>query len=50
MKQKSRRLDKVKLLKEMGRERVGSPKATRPIKSKKKVRLEKALMKDLLDV
>lgn len=50
MKRKSRRLDKVKLLKEMGRERVGSPKATRPIKSKKKARLEKALLRDLQDL
>jgi hypothetical protein len=49
MKLKSPPLNKVKLLKELGRQRVGPPKPTKVLKSKKRSRLNKAIVKDMLE-
>ena len=49
MKSKFPPLNKVKLLKEIGRERVGPPKPGKVLKSKKNQRLNKAIVKDMLE-
>lgn len=47
MARKLQRLDKVKLLKEISRERVGPPKPGKILKSKKKSRLDKAILQEM---
>jgi len=47
MVRKLQRLDKVKLLKEISRERVGPPKPGKMLKSKKKARLDKAILQEI---
>jgi len=49
MARKPRRLDKVKLLKEISRERLGPPKPGKVLKTKKRSRLAKAITKDVLE-
>ena len=41
--------NKAKLMKELGRERVGPPKPGKVLKSKKSQRLAKAISKDIME-